>query len=55
MFEPTSKVSGLSVLSRKVTQGTPRMQVSSCTRLSRSRRVLLCFRDQETLNNPEHV
>jgi hypothetical protein len=31
MFDPTSKVSGLSVLSRKVTQGMPRMQVSSCT------------------------
>ena len=31
MFEPSSRVSGLSVLSRNVTQGTPRMQVSSCT------------------------
>lgn len=31
MFEPTSRVSGLSVLSLKVMQGTPRMQVSSCT------------------------
>ena len=31
MFDPTSIVSGRSVLSRSVTQGTLRMQVSSCT------------------------
>jgi len=31
IFDPTSTVSGLSVLSLSVTQGTPRMHVSSCT------------------------